>query len=154
MAQTMLLMASVSTSNVVDLKRDSLLNFQVQKLRPKPFSHLLLPSLPTNTSSSQVFTTFALFKSKTKATPKKVFISFWSPLFDSKKKRVGSINFPYKSCSDFLLLFTRLSQSQSQRLKMVSLAPPEALVLLSRMSSLWVELPWLASLWVHLSLFL
>ncbi|KAL4596248.1 hypothetical protein ACB092_12G150800 [Castanea dentata] len=72
MAQTMLLMASVSTSNVVDLKRDSLLNFQVQKLRPKPFSHLLLPSLPTNTSSSQVFTTFALFKSKTKATPKKV----------------------------------------------------------------------------------
>lgn len=75
MAQTMLLMASVSTSNVVDLKRDSLLNFQVQKLRPKPFSHLLLPSLPTNTSS-QVFTTFALFKSKTKATPKKVFISF------------------------------------------------------------------------------
>jgi len=76
MAQTMLLMASVSTSNVVDLKRDSLLNFQVQKLRPKPFSRLLLPSLPTNTSSSQVFTTFALFKSKTKATPKKVFISF------------------------------------------------------------------------------
>ncbi|KAF5450717.1 hypothetical protein F2P56_031044 [Juglans regia] len=73
MAQTILLMSGVSSSHVVDLKRDALLNFQLQKLRPKPFSHLLLPHLPANTtSSSPVFTTFALFKAKTKAPPKKV----------------------------------------------------------------------------------
>ncbi|KAG6655506.1 hypothetical protein I3843_05G199400 [Carya illinoinensis] len=73
MAQTMLLMSGVSSSHVVDLKRDPLLNFQLQKLRPKPFSHLLLPHLPANTtSSSPAFTTFALFKSKTKAPVKKV----------------------------------------------------------------------------------
>ncbi|KAE8077457.1 hypothetical protein FH972_016019 [Carpinus fangiana] len=74
MAQTMLLMSGVSTSHVVDLKRDTLLNFQIQKLRPKSFSHLLqLPRLPTDSSSSpQPFTTFALFKSKTKAPLKKV----------------------------------------------------------------------------------
>ncbi|XP_059458851.1 photosystem II 22 kDa protein, chloroplastic-like [Corylus avellana] len=75
MAQTMLLMSGVSTSHVVDLKRDTLLNFQIQKLRPKSFSHLLLPPLPTDHSSlSQPFTTFALFKSKTKAPPKKVVV--------------------------------------------------------------------------------
>ena len=89
MAQTMLLMSSVSTSNVVDLKRDPLLNFQIQKLRPKSFSHLLLPPLPTNTSSSQLFTTFALFKAKTKAPTKKVFFPFYYPLFER-------YNFPIK----------------------------------------------------------
>lgn len=78
----MLLMSGVSTSHVVDLKRDPLLNFQIQKLRPKrPFSHLLLPPLlPTDSSSSsQAFTTFALFKSKTKAPPKKVSIINFDP---------------------------------------------------------------------------
>jgi hypothetical protein len=84
MAQTMLLMSGVSTSHVVDLKRDTLLNFQIQKLRPKSFSHLLqLPRLPTDSSSSspQPFTTFALFKSKTKAPLKKVFVNFLLPSF-------------------------------------------------------------------------
>ncbi|KAG6707411.1 photosystem II 22 kDa protein, chloroplastic-like [Carya illinoinensis] len=73
MAQTMLLMSGAPGSRVVDLKRDPLLNSQVQKLRPEPLSHLLLPPpLPSNTSSSPALTTFALFKSKTKAPPQKV----------------------------------------------------------------------------------
>ncbi|KAJ0024542.1 hypothetical protein Pint_08181 [Pistacia integerrima] len=74
MAQTMLLMSGVSTSRVGDLKRDPLLAFQTQRLRPKPFSHLLFNPLSNNVSvasSSKPFTTFALFKSKTKAPPKK-----------------------------------------------------------------------------------
>lgn len=98
MAQTMLLMSAVSTSRVGDLKRDPLLNFQVQKLRPKPFSHLVLPPLPTNPSSSQAFTTFALFKSKTKAaTSKKVFMSFYYVYLLRRKQaewKTG-IRFPY-----------------------------------------------------------
>ncbi|KAA8538462.1 hypothetical protein F0562_027992 [Nyssa sinensis] len=70
MAQTMLLTSSVS-GQVVDFKREPLL----QRLRPKPFSHLLLPPLlPTSSSSSSFHatSTVALFKSKTKAPPKKV----------------------------------------------------------------------------------
>lgn len=76
MAQTMLFMSGVSTSRIGDLKRDPLLTFQTQRLRPKPFSHLLFNPLSNNiasvASSSKPFTTFALFKSKTKAPPKKV----------------------------------------------------------------------------------
>ncbi|XP_057975534.1 photosystem II 22 kDa protein, chloroplastic [Malania oleifera] len=67
MAQTMLLMPSVSSTCQ---RREPLL----QRLKPKSFSHQLLPpSLPpTNTSSSSSsFTTVALFKSKTKAAPAK-----------------------------------------------------------------------------------
>ncbi|KAG5250868.1 hypothetical protein OIU76_007145 [Salix suchowensis] len=74
MAQTMLLMSGFSTGQVVDLKRDPLLQFQVQRLRPAPFSHLLynpLSSKASSSSSSNVFTTLALFKPKTKAVPKK-----------------------------------------------------------------------------------
>lgn len=68
MAQTMLITPSVSGHSVLDLKRQPLL----QRLRPKPFSHLLLPPLPTSSStSSPAFTTLALFKSKTKAAPPK-----------------------------------------------------------------------------------
>lgn len=76
MAQTMLLMSGVSTRQVVDLKRDPLLEFQVQRLRPKPFAHPLLNPFSRNISSSKEFTTVALFKSKAKAAPKKVCISF------------------------------------------------------------------------------
>ncbi|KAJ4700683.1 Photosystem II 22 kDa protein chloroplastic-like [Melia azedarach] len=72
MAQTMLLMSGVSTSHVGNLKRDSLLSFQSQRLKPKQLSQLLyFNPLPASTSSSKSFTTLALFKSKTKAPPKK-----------------------------------------------------------------------------------
>ncbi|KAK9270828.1 hypothetical protein L1049_026414 [Liquidambar formosana] len=75
MAQTMLLMSSSSVSGHGDLKSQPLLYFQVQRLRPKPFSHLLLPPIPstatTSSSSSLATTTVALFKSKTKAPIKK-----------------------------------------------------------------------------------
>jgi len=59
----------------VDLKKrsDPLLQFQIQRLRPtKPLSHLFFKSLPSSSSSSPpVSTVVALFKSKTKAPPKK-----------------------------------------------------------------------------------
>ncbi|OVA16870.1 Chlorophyll A-B binding protein [Macleaya cordata] len=73
MAQTMMLMSNVGTAggHGLNLKRESLL----QRLKPKPFSHLLLPPLSTHqlssTSSSTSTTPFALFKSKTKAPVKK-----------------------------------------------------------------------------------
>ena len=63
-------MSGVSTRQMVDLKRDPLLQFQLQRLRPNPFSQLLFTALPTNTSFKPS-TTLALFKSKTKAVPKK-----------------------------------------------------------------------------------
>ncbi len=71
MAQTMVLMSSVSSSYSVDLKKDPLLQLQSQRLRPK-FSHLSFNPLPSNSLhfSSRTFTTLALFKSKTKASPK------------------------------------------------------------------------------------
>ncbi|GMJ02425.1 NONPHOTOCHEMICAL QUENCHING 4, PHOTOSYSTEM II SUBUNIT S [Hibiscus trionum] len=73
----MLLMSStsVSTSHVLNLKRDNpFLHFQAQGLKPKPFSHFLFNPLSNTVgaSSSTAFTTFALFKPKTKAAPKKV----------------------------------------------------------------------------------
>ncbi|XP_047327304.1 photosystem II 22 kDa protein, chloroplastic [Impatiens glandulifera] len=63
MAQTMLL--SSSHSSVVDFKRQPLL----EGLKPKPFSHFILPPLRNSpsSSSSSSFTTIALFKPKTKA---------------------------------------------------------------------------------------
>ncbi|XVF36911.1 hypothetical protein REPUB_Repub19eG0099600 [Reevesia pubescens] len=72
MAQTLL--TSVSTSHVVNLKRDhALLHFQAQGLKPKPFSHFLFNQLSNGVpTSSKAFTTFAIFKSKTKAAPKKI----------------------------------------------------------------------------------
>ncbi|KAJ6681655.1 PHOTOSYSTEM II 22 KDA PROTEIN CHLOROPLASTIC [Salix koriyanagi] len=67
MAQTMLLMSGVSTRQVVDLKRDSFLQFQARRLRPttpfNPFS--------SKAASSTASTTIALFKPRTKAVPKK-----------------------------------------------------------------------------------
>ncbi|CAK9134608.1 unnamed protein product, partial [Ilex paraguariensis] len=72
MAQTMLLTANVSGA-ALDLKREPLL----QRLKPKPFSLLLLPPLPTSfgSTSSSATRTVALFKSKPKATPKKQAVS-------------------------------------------------------------------------------
>ncbi|GLT85055.1 hypothetical protein SLE2022_032570 [Rubroshorea leprosula] len=68
MAQTVLLMSSVPSTPFLHLRH--------QSLKPKPFSHLLFNPLskPTSPASSQAirFTTFAVFKSKTKAAPKKV----------------------------------------------------------------------------------
>ncbi|KAI4337820.1 hypothetical protein L6164_016190 [Bauhinia variegata] len=73
MAQTMLLMSSVSISHSVNFKRDSLPESESQRLRPK-FSQLTFNPLPptpfTFSSSSRPFTTLAVFKSKTKAPPK------------------------------------------------------------------------------------
>lgn len=67
MAQTMLLTSSSSVySHALDLKRQPLL----ESLRPKPFSHILLPPLPSSSLFHQT-TTIALFKSKTKAAPVK-----------------------------------------------------------------------------------
>lgn len=81
MAQTMLLMSSsVSSRHVVDLKSsDPLLQLQVQRLRPKSFSQLVFRPLPSSSSfasssSPAIPTVVALFKSKTKAPVKKVFI--------------------------------------------------------------------------------
>lgn len=77
MAQTMLLMSSssVAKTNVVDLKSsDPLLQLQVQRLRPKSFSQLVFMPLPSSTTSLRSSGVVALFKSKTKAPVKKVFI--------------------------------------------------------------------------------
>ncbi|KAI4307271.1 hypothetical protein L6164_030475 [Bauhinia variegata] len=75
MAQTMFLTSSFSTSHSLNFKRDSSLHLQSQRLRPK-FSKIPFNPLPSTSftffSSSRPFTTLALFKSKTKATPKKV----------------------------------------------------------------------------------
>lgn len=74
MAQAMLLMPNVST-NTVDLKRNSLLKLQIEKIKPKSSSsHLFFSPLPSlsSSSSSTVLKTFALFKSKAKAPVKKV----------------------------------------------------------------------------------
>ncbi|KAG8378258.1 hypothetical protein BUALT_Bualt08G0118900 [Buddleja alternifolia] len=62
-AQTMLLTANVS-GHVKGLPL-------LQRLKPKPFSHSLLTPKTTNSTSSISTTTFALFKSKTKAPAKK-----------------------------------------------------------------------------------
>ncbi|XP_027353048.1 photosystem II 22 kDa protein, chloroplastic-like [Abrus precatorius] len=72
MAQTMVLMSSVSSSYSVDLKKYPLLQLQSQRLRPK-FSHVSFNPLPSNSLpfSSRTFTTLALFKSKTKSAPPK-----------------------------------------------------------------------------------
>ncbi|XP_056693882.1 photosystem II 22 kDa protein, chloroplastic isoform X2 [Spinacia oleracea] len=74
MAQAMLLMMpGVSTTNTIDLKRNALLKLQIQKIKPKSStSNLFFSPLPSSSSSSStVFKTLALFKSKAKA-PKKV----------------------------------------------------------------------------------
>ncbi|EEF48344.1 photosystem II 22 kDa protein, chloroplastic [Ricinus communis] len=96
MAQTMLFMSGVSTRHVVDLKRDPLLQFQVDRLRPKPFSSLLFSPLPTNSSSfapSKTFTTFALFKSKAKAAPKKTVVKPKQKVEDGVFGTSGGIGF-------------------------------------------------------------
>ncbi|XP_010065001.2 photosystem II 22 kDa protein, chloroplastic [Eucalyptus grandis] len=76
MAQTMMLMPSVS-GHSVDLRTpDRLLQFQIQRLRPTSSSFsrsLLYNPLPSPAASSHRSSpVFALFKSKTKAPPKKV----------------------------------------------------------------------------------
>ncbi|WCJ44664.1 Photosystem II 22 kDa protein chloroplastic [Euphorbia peplus] len=74
MAQTMLFSSGVSTTRfAVELKREPLLQLQIQRLKPKPLSSLFFNPLPSSSSkSSYNFTTFALFKSKAKAAPKKI----------------------------------------------------------------------------------
>ncbi|GMI82922.1 NONPHOTOCHEMICAL QUENCHING 4, PHOTOSYSTEM II SUBUNIT S [Hibiscus trionum] len=76
MAQTMLIMSSTGvspSSRALNLKRDHpLLHFQAQGLKPKPFSHLLFTPLSNGVNvPSKAFTTLAIFKAKTKATPSK-----------------------------------------------------------------------------------
>ncbi|KAH7859584.1 hypothetical protein Vadar_002911 [Vaccinium darrowii] len=62
MAQTMLLTSSVSSHG---------LNLNIERRRPKSYSQISLPQLPTPSSSSSAFRINALFKSKTKAAPVK-----------------------------------------------------------------------------------
>ncbi|XP_074279319.1 photosystem II 22 kDa protein, chloroplastic [Silene latifolia] len=72
-SQTMVLMAGVSTQGGVGLKRDALLNLQINKLI-KPTNNnakLLFFSPLPSVSSRPVLKTLALFKSKAKATPAK-----------------------------------------------------------------------------------
>ncbi|KAK7385178.1 hypothetical protein VNO78_30890 [Psophocarpus tetragonolobus] len=78
MAQTMLLMcsSSVPVGNIsIDQKSHSLLQLQNQGLRVK-ISHLFFNPLSSlfssSSSSSRTYTTFALFKPKTKSPPRKV----------------------------------------------------------------------------------
>lgn len=76
MAQTMLLMSSstcVSGHAADNLKTPALP--LLQRLKPKSFSHSLLPPLSNISKSSSTFTTYALFKSKAKAPVKKVAVS-------------------------------------------------------------------------------
>lgn len=63
-------MPGVSTHST-NLKKDALLQFQLQKLKPKS-SFTLLPSLSSSSSRSSTLKTLALFKSKPKAAPKVV----------------------------------------------------------------------------------
>lgn len=82
MAKTMLLMSStVQAGYSIDLKRDSLIQLNSQRLWPKFSPHLFNPLPSTSfsfssSSSSRTFTTLALFKSKTKAPPSKVINCF------------------------------------------------------------------------------
>ncbi|XP_027332505.1 photosystem II 22 kDa protein, chloroplastic-like [Abrus precatorius] len=71
MAQTMVLMSSVPASNSMDLKGNSLLQLRSQRLRPKFSRHFFnpLPSTFSFPSSSSTFTTIAIYKTKTKASP-------------------------------------------------------------------------------------
>ncbi|XP_031392826.1 photosystem II 22 kDa protein, chloroplastic [Punica granatum] len=77
MAQAMLVMPSAS-GHSVDVKRDGLLRFQIQRLRPKSSFPSLLGLNPLLTPASLdsrrpvSSPAVALFKSKTKAPPKKV----------------------------------------------------------------------------------
>lgn len=82
MAKTMLLMSStVQAGYSIDLKRDSLIQLNSQRLWPRFSPHLFNPLPSTSfsfssSSSSRIFTTLALFKSKTKAPPSKVINCF------------------------------------------------------------------------------
>ncbi|KAJ4830863.1 hypothetical protein Tsubulata_049284 [Turnera subulata] len=77
MAHTTLFMSGVSTSQVVDLKRQCLLKFHVHRQPAAAFSSLPFSPLSGRSRSapgsisSKPFTTLALFKSRTKAPPKK-----------------------------------------------------------------------------------
>ncbi|XP_022894220.1 photosystem II 22 kDa protein, chloroplastic-like [Olea europaea var. sylvestris] len=69
MVQTMLFSASSTVSgHALDLKKEQLM---IQRLKPKPFSHFLLPPKTSSPLSSST-TTVALFKSKAKAPAKKI----------------------------------------------------------------------------------
>lgn len=76
MAQAMLVTPSVS-GHSVDVKRDNLLQFQIQRLSPRPASFASLLRFNPLASPASLYTrpvsspTVALFKSKTKAPPPK-----------------------------------------------------------------------------------
>ncbi|KAK4276733.1 hypothetical protein QN277_014848 [Acacia crassicarpa] len=73
MAQTLLPMSSVGTNYSADLKRNSSLQVQRQRLRPQFSDILFNPTSSISFSSSpSTLKTFALFKSKTKAPSKAV----------------------------------------------------------------------------------
>lgn len=148
MAQTMLLMSSVSSTYSVPLNKDPLLQLQCQRLKPR-FSDISFSPLSSNSKSfsSRTFKTLALFKSKTKA-PAKVRILVLTYFFYIIKCNIFII-LSFIWFHDVYFIF-RLCQNKNQRLKMVSLELLEDLVSLNRTNSLLVVLLWSVLLWVNL----
>ncbi|KAK9743485.1 hypothetical protein RND81_03G242600 [Saponaria officinalis] len=72
-AQTMVVTSGVG-AYAVDMKRDALLTLQIQKIKPRHSDFTLLPSSSSSSSSPLLkkTTIVAIFKSKPKASPKKV----------------------------------------------------------------------------------
>ena len=126
--------SSVSTSHVVDLKRQPLLQCQVQRLKPKPLSQLFFTPLSSR-SSSPSSTVFAIFKSKTKATPAKKVLNFFLIFF------FFVVSFWFETLFNYFFgVFIYRLRRQRFKLRMVFLEPQEASVSQSRMSSLLVVL--------------
>ncbi|ONK57264.1 uncharacterized protein A4U43_C10F18290 [Asparagus officinalis] len=77
MAQSMFMSSTLGGNQVFEPKREPLLQSQVRRLRPTPFSLTVLSSPSSrrgfpSSSSPSYLPTLALFKSKAKAAPKKV----------------------------------------------------------------------------------
>lgn len=160
MAKTMLLMSStVQAGYSIDLKRDSLIQLNSQRLWPRFSPHLFNPLPSTSfsfssSSSSRTFTTLALFKSKTKAPPSKVINCFSNYFIILNNLCTLFIFFFWFSILNLIMprdLYRLWSPSQRQRLKMAFLALLGVLVLPSRTSSLLVVLPCSVLLWVKVS---
>lgn len=77
MAQSMFMSSTLGGNQVFESKREPLLQSQIRRLRPTPFSLTVLSSpsrrgFPSSSPSPSYLPTLALFKSKAKAVPKKV----------------------------------------------------------------------------------
>jgi len=76
MAQTLLLTPGVS-AHTSNLKKDSLVELQLQKLKPTSSfsSHIFFSPLPFHSPRPSAFKVLAVFKSKAKAAPTKGTVS-------------------------------------------------------------------------------